>query len=178
MASAAKLKGNINSAVNTIAGRIIMGGKLVIFGNGGSAADAQHVAAEFVGRFEKERVAFPAIALTVDTSILTSISNDYGFDKVFSRQVEALVGSNDVVIALSTSGNSANVLEGVKKAKKNGAKIIGFTGKNGGKLRSLSDILINIDAKETCHVQEGHIAVLHIICKFVEEILYEHKKTK
>ncbi|MEI7904912.1 MAG: SIS domain-containing protein [Candidatus Firestonebacteria bacterium] len=177
VASTAKLRENIGSAVNTIAGRIMMGGKLVIFGNGGSAADAQHVAAEFVGRFEKERRPFPAIALTVDSSILTAIGNDYGFDKIFSRQVEALVGSNDVVIAISTSGNSENILKAVKKAGEKGAKIIGFTGKSGGKLGALVDILINVNAKETCHVQEGHLVVLHVICKFVEEILYENKKT-
>ena len=177
VATTAKLKENISSAVNTIAGRIMMGGKLVIFGNGGSAADAQHVAAEFVGRFVKERRPFPALALTVDSSILTAIGNDYGFDQVFSRQVEALVGSNDVVIAISTSGNSENILEAVKKAREKGAKVIGFTGKSGGKLGALVDILINVNAKETCHVQEGHQVVLHVICKFVEEILYENKKT-
>ena len=175
VASAAKLKKQINSAVNLIAGRMLLGGKLVLFGNGGSAADAQHVAAEFVGRFNLERRGFPAIALTVDTSILTSIANDYGFEQVFSRQVEALVNERDIVIAISTSGNSPNVLRGIEEAKRRGAKVIGFTGKTGGKMTKLSDILMNVNSTDTWHVQEAHIVILHTICKLTEGILNEQK---
>ena len=175
VSSAVKLKKQINSAVNLIAGRMLLGGKLVLFGNGGSAADAQHVAAEFVGRFNLERKGFAAIALTVDTSILTSIANDYGFEQVFSRQVEALVNETDIVIAISTSGNSPNVLKGIEEAKKRGAKVISFTGKSGGKMAKASDILINVNSSDTWHVQEAHIVILHTICKLTEGILNEQK---
>ena len=175
VAGAVKLKKQINSAVNLIAGRMLLGGKLVLFGNGGSAADAQHVAAEFVGRFNLERKGFPAIALTVDTSILTSIANDYGFEQVFSRQVQALVCEKDIVIAISTSGNSPNVLRGIEEAKRRGAKVIGFTGKTGGKMAKLSDILMNVNSADTWHVQEAHIVILHTICKLTEGILNEQK---
>ena len=175
VSSAVKLKKQINSAVNLIAGRMLLGGKLVLFGNGGSAADAQHVAAEFVGRFNLERKGFAAIALTVDTSILTSIANDYGFEQVFSRQVEALVKETDIVIAISTSGNSPNVLKGIEEAKKRGAKVISFTGKSGGKMAKASDILINVNSSDTWHVQEAHIVILHAICKLTEGILNEQK---
>jgi len=175
VAGAVKLKKQINSAVNLIAGRMLLGGKLVLFGNGGSAADAQHVAAEFVGRFNLERKGFPAIALTVDTSILTSIANDYGFEQVFSRQVQAFVCEKDIVIAISTSGNSPNVLRGIEEAKRRGAKVIGFTGKTGGKMAKLSDILMNVNSADTWHVQEAHIVILHTICKLTEGILNEQK---
>ncbi len=175
VSSVVKLKEQINSSVNLIAGRMLLGGKLVLFGNGGSAADAQHAAAEFVGRFNVERRGFPAIALTVDTSILTSIANDYGFDKIFSRQVEALVSEKDIIIAISTSGNSVNVLNGIVEAKKRGAKVIGFTGKNGGKMAKLCDILLNVNSADTWHVQEAHIVILHTICKLTEGILHEQK---
>ena len=175
VSSVVKLKEQINSSVNLIAGRMLLGGKLVLFGNGGSAADAQHAAAEFVGRFNVERRGFPAIALTVDTSILTSIANDYGFDKIFSRQVEALVSEKDIIIAISTSGNSVNVLNGIVEAKKRGAKVIGFTGKNGGKMAKLCDILLNVNSADTWHVQEAHIVIIHTICKLTEGILHEQK---
>jgi len=175
VSSAMKLKEQINTSVNLIAGRILLGGKLVLFGNGGSAADSQHVAAEFVGRFNMERRGLPAISLTVDTSILTSIANDYGFDKVFSRQVEALVSEKDIVIAISTSGNSVNVLKGIEEAKKRGAKVIGFTGKKGGKMAKVCDVLLKVNSAETWHVQETHIVILHTICKLTEGILNEQK---
>ncbi len=144
------------------------GNKLVIFGNGGSAADAQHMAAEFIGRYLKERKSIPAIALTTDSSILTAIGNDYSFDKVFSRQCESIVKKGDVIIAISTSGNSANVIEGVKVAKRRGGMIVGLTGKSGGKLKSHSDIMVRIPSDETPRIQEGHRTVIHIICDLVE----------
>ncbi|MFH1540399.1 MAG: D-sedoheptulose 7-phosphate isomerase [Elusimicrobiota bacterium] len=146
--------------------------KIVIFGNGGSAADAQHIATELVCRFEKNRKSLNAISLTTNTSILTAIANDYSFDKIFSRQVEAIVEKGDVVIAISTSGNSKNVIEAAKQAKKQGAIIIGFTGFNDGKLKNVCDIILMAPSKITARIQEVHIMVGHIICKLVEEELF------
>jgi D-sedoheptulose 7-phosphate isomerase len=143
--------------------------KVVIFGNGGSAADAQHIAAEFVSRFEKERKSLNAIALTTNTSVLTAIANDYHFDKVFSRQVESIVQKGDVVIAISTSGNSKNVIEGAKQSKKQGAVVIGFTGANGGKLDNACDMILAVPSKITARIQEVHITIGHVICKLVED---------
>ena len=143
--------------------------KIVIFGNGGSAADAQHMAAEFIGRYLIERKSIPAIALTADTSILTSIGNDYSFDSVFSRQCESLVEENDIVIAISTSGNSTNIIEGVSTAKKKGAFVISLTGKSGGKLKGISDITIRVPSDQTPHIQESHRTIIHTICELVEK---------
>ncbi|MDC0884182.1 SIS domain-containing protein [Nitrosopumilus sp.] len=143
--------------------------KLVSFGNGGSAADAQHFAAEFVGRFQKERRSLPAIAFTTDTSILTSIGNDYSFDKIFERQCESLVSKGDIVLAISTSGKSKNVLSGVKMAKKNGAKIICLTGSKTTELVKISDISIQIPSNSTPRIQEVHRLILHLICDSVEQ---------
>lgn len=145
------------------------GGKLVIFGNGGSAADSQHLAAEFIGRFQRERCALAAISLTTDTSIITSLGNDYGFERVFSRQIEALGLNKDIALAISTSGNSPNVLEAVKVAKQKGMKTISLTGNDGGKLAKMTDININVPSKVTARIQEAHICVGHIICELVEE---------
>ncbi len=142
--------------------------KLMICGNGGSAADAQHIAAEFVGRFEVERRALPAIALTTDTSALTALANDYGFEYVFARQVEALAVEGDCLIALSTSGNSPNVISAVLEARKKGCKIIGMTGMNGKKLASLSDVCVMIPSERTARIQEAHIAVVHIWCEIID----------
>jgi D-sedoheptulose 7-phosphate isomerase len=178
IAKTAALRKQINSAVNFIAGRMMMGGKLVIFGNGGSAADAQHAAGELVGRFARDRKGFPAMALTTDASVMTSIANDYGYETIFARQAEALVNGNDVVIALSTSGESESVLEGIKKCREKGAKVIGLTGKSGGKMKNMVDVLINIPSVETWHVQEAHIVVLHVICGMVEKIIDEQSKTR
>lgn len=158
----------IENVVNVIIKSLRKRNKLVIFGNGGSAADAQHMAAEFVGRYLFERSSMPAIALTTDTSILTAIGNDYGFHKVFSRQCESLVEKDDVVIAISTSGNSPNVIEGVKTAKRKGAFIISLTGKDGGKLRSLSDIILRVPSEQTPRIQEAQRTLIHIICDLVE----------
>jgi D-sedoheptulose 7-phosphate isomerase len=145
------------------------GGKLLFFGNGGSAADAQHLAAEFVGRFVRERVGLPAIALTTDSSILTAVGNDYGFEQVFARQIQALARPGDVAVAITTSGNSPNVLEGVKAARKAEATTIGLSGKDGGFLAKEVDIVITIASKSTARIQECHIAVGHLLCELAEE---------
>jgi len=145
------------------------GGKLLFFGNGGSAADAQHLAAEFVGRFVRERIGLPAIALTTDSSILTAVGNDYGFDQIFARQIQALARPGDVAVGISTSGNSPNVLEGVKAARKAEAKTIGLSGKDGGVLAEEVDIAITIASKSTARIQECHIAVGHLLCELAEE---------
>ncbi len=149
------------------------GKKVVLFGNGGSAADAQHLATELISRFQKERKSLPALALTTDTSTLTAIGNDYSFEKVFSRQVEGLVEKGDIVIGISTSGNSANVIEGIKEAKNQGAYTVGFLGQTGGKLKSIVDLAICIPSSVTARIQETHITVGHIICELVEEELFK-----
>ncbi len=149
------------------------GGKLLIAGNGGSAADAQHLAAEFVNRFEIERPPLPALALTTDSSNITSIGNDYSFDQIFSKQVRALGGKNDVFLAISTSGNSANITKAVEVAKSIGIKVIALTGKGGGELAKKADILINVDAKVTARIQEVHITVCHILCELVDHMLFQ-----
>lgn len=148
------------------------GHKLLICGNGGSAADAQHIAAEFIGRFKRERRSLPSIALTTDTSILTALANDYDYTKVFSRQVEGLGQQGDVLIAITTSGNSQNVLEAVEQAKKQGIFTIGFTGASGGKLKTATDLCFHAQAKNTPHVQEMHITALHAISEVVEDVLF------
>jgi len=152
------------------------GKKVVIFGNGGSAADAQHIACELVGRFKKERPALAAIALSTNTSNLTSIGNDYGYEMTFARQVEALAQKGDVVIGISTSGNATNVLEGIKAARKRGAKTIGFTGKDGGKLKDVVDLCIIVPSYNTPRIQEVHITIGHIICGLVERELFNGEK--
>ena len=145
------------------------GGKVMIFGNGGSASDSQHIAAELVGRYQKDRQALPAIALTTNTSILTAIANDYGYDIVFSKQVEALGQKNDIVIGISTSGKAKNVAAGIKQAKKMGIKTIVFTGGDGGEIAKLADVALVVPSKVTARIQEAHIAVGHIICELVED---------
>ena len=147
------------------------GGKVVLFGNGGSAADAQHIAGELVGQFALKRQAFPAIALTTNTSILTAVANDYGYEMVFSRQVEALVNEEDIVIGISTSGNSPNVIEAIKTAKMKGAKTIGLTGGNGGKLAEVADLALIVPSDSTPRIQEAHITIGHIVCELVEREL-------
>lgn len=165
--------GEIESIVNSILAAYNAGGKVILFGNGGSAADAQHLACELVGgvNFNINRRAFPAIALTTNTSILTAVANDFGYEHVFSRQVEALAGKNDVVIGISTSGNSPNVVNGIKTAKKKGAKTIGLTGGDGGKLAKIADLAIIVPSDSTPRIQEAHITIGHIVCELVEEEL-------
>ena len=148
------------------------GGKLLLFGNGGSAADAQHVAAEFVGRFQQERRGLPAIALTTDSSAVTSISNDYGYEQVFARQIEAFGVTGDVVLAISASGNSPNVIVGVERAKELGLVTFGLAGGSGGKLALLANVCITVPSKVTARVQECHLALEHILCELVEEALF------
>ena len=158
--------------VNSIADVLRGGGKLLVFGNGGSAADAQHIAGELVGRFELERSALPAIALTTDSSVITSISNDYSFSEIFSRQIEALGTQEDIALGISTSGNSENVLAGIRKAKSMKLTTIGFSGGEGGELSKISDLCFIAPSSSTPRIQEAHITVLHIICKLVEKKLY------
>jgi D-sedoheptulose 7-phosphate isomerase len=148
------------------------GGKVLLFGNGGSAADAQHIAAELAGKFRMDRPALPALALTTNTSALTATANDYGYARVFARQVEALAWPRDVVISISTSGNSSNVLEGIKLAKDRGAKTIGFTGQNGQQLAEMVDLCLMVPSTDTPRIQEAHITVGHIICDLVEQALF------
>ena len=148
------------------------GRKILLCGNGGSAADAQHIAAEFVGRFKLERQSLPAIALTTDTSILTAVANDYSYEKIFSRQVEGLGNKGDVLIAISTSGNSKNVLEAVRKAKAQGLVTIGFSGESGGALKTESDICFQAQTSKTPHIQEVHITALHAISEVVENVFF------
>ena len=144
------------------------GGKILIFGNGGSAADAQHIAAELVGRYKSKRKGLPAIALTTDTSALTSIGNDFGYDQIFQRQIEALVKPEDILIGISTSGNSLNVLSGLKLAKKLGCKTIGLSGNNGGDMNKICDINIVVPASDTPRIQEMHILIGHTLCHLIE----------
>ena len=160
---------------NLITKSIEKGGKILIAGNGGSAADSQHFAAELVGRFMKERRAIPAIALTTDTSVLICMGNDYGFDDIFQRQVEALGNKNDIFFGISTSGNSKNIIKAVAEAKKKGLTTVGLLGKDGGKLKELCDYNITLPYKETARVQEHHIMTIHLICEFVENSIYEEK---
>lgn len=147
---------------------ISQGGRIYILGNGGSAADAQHIAAELIGRFKREGRALPAVALTTDTSTLSAVANDMGFDQVFSRQVEALVSSGDIVWILSVSGRSPNVLRAAEAARAKGATIIGFTGKNGGALGELCDLAFVVDHEASDRVQEGHQLAYHLICDLIE----------
>jgi D-sedoheptulose 7-phosphate isomerase len=160
---------DIENAANILVVAIRAGKKILLCGNGGSAADCQHIAAEFVGRFKKERKAMAAISLTTDTSILTAIANDYSADVIFSRQVEALGTEGDVLIAMSTSGTSPNIIKAVETAKKKKMKVIGFTGSKGAKLKSQSDLCVMVASDDTPRIQESHITAAHIICGLVED---------
>ncbi len=144
------------------------GGKILIMGNGGSAADSQHIAAEIVGRFKKERKGLPAIALTTDTSILTSVGNDYGYDYIFARQIEALCRPEDMVIGITTSGNSANVVRAIEAANETGATTVGLTGGTGGKLNTLCNYNIIVPSSTTARIQEAHIFIGHSLCEILE----------
>lgn len=147
--------------------------KLMIFGNGGSAADAQHIAAEFVNKFMIERPPLPAMALTTDTSILTSVGNDYNFDDIFSKQIKALGMEGDVAWGISTSGEAANVLAGLRVARNRGLRTIGMTGSGGGKMAEFSQVLLGVDAENTARIQECHITMAHIICELVDYQLFQ-----
>lgn len=165
---AKSLESSIIKVANLITDALKQGNKLITFGNGGSAADAQHFAAELSGRYKKEREALAGIAISTDTSALTAIGNDYGFDVVFSRQVEAIAKRGDVLFGISTSGNSANVLNAFESGKAMECKCVGLSGKGGGKMNSLSDINLVIPSDNTPRIQEAHILVIHILCGLIE----------
>ncbi len=166
------LLNQVAECAETIVDAIRKGGKVLIAGNGGSAADAQHIAGEFVSRFHYDRPGLAAIALTTDTSILTAIGNDYGYERLFSRQVQALGREGDIFIGISTSGNSANVIAAFEEAKQLNLKTIGFTGVTGGKMANMCDITLRMPSSETPKIQEGHIAIGHIICGLVEAAMF------
>ena len=166
-----KLIENIIVLVDAIISIFMDGGKIIVCGNGGSASDSIHFVGEIVGRFQKERRAMPAIALNADVATLTSIANDYGYEDVFSRQVEAIVNPNDIFIGISTSGNSKNIIKATQTAKVKGAKTVALLGKGGGILKSQVDIPIIVPSDITARIQECHILIIHIICELIEERL-------
>ncbi len=167
-ASAEALPGEIAAAASLVGGVLARGGTLFFCGNGGSAADAQHIATEYVVRYMRNRRALPAIALTTDTSLLTAAGNDLGFDHVFSRQVEALVRSGDLLVVHSTSGNSPNVIRAAEAARAKGAKVLVLTARDGGALRPLADVAIVVPTDRTDRAQELHLVIQHIICELAE----------
>jgi D-sedoheptulose 7-phosphate isomerase len=170
-ATARMLHGPFAASLGLLEGAVRAGGKILVFGNGGSAADAQHIAAEFVIRYKADRAPIAAIALTTDTSALTACGNDFGFDAIFERQVEALGRPPDVAVGISTSGNSPNVLRGLRKAREMGLKTIGFGGGNGGQLPPMCDALIVVPSAVTARIQEMHITIGHMLCKTLEQRL-------
>ncbi|GAB2976993.1 D-sedoheptulose 7-phosphate isomerase [Mucilaginibacter puniceus] len=161
---------DIEAACQLITDTIKSGNKVLLAGNGGSAADAQHIAAELTGRFVKDRKALPAIALTTDTSAITSIANDYGYDFVFSRQVAALAQPGDLFIAISTSGNSQGIINAIQTAKENNCKVLGLSGRDGGKMNGLCDLNVVVPSDTTSRIQEIHILVGHILCTAVDNL--------
>ena len=165
------LSDEINKTANLIITAINKNRKIIIIGNGGSAADAQHIAAEFLGRYKLKRKSIPAIALTSNSSTTTAIANDYDFSDIFSRQCESLVSKGDVVIGISTSGNSENVVKGLRTSKKNGGLTIGLLGNKGGKIKNIVDISLIVKATSIPRIQEAHRVIYHIICEIVEEEL-------
>lgn len=162
----------IQNIVEAIVQAFKGGHRIYFCGNGGSAADAQHLAAEFSGRFYKNRIALPAEALHTNTSYLTAVANDYGYDQVYSRLVEGITAKGDILVGLSTSGNSPNIIEAFKVAREKGVITVAFTGESGGAMKSMSDYLVNVPSKNTPRIQESHIMVGHIICELVEEMLF------
>ncbi len=167
-----KLVPQIEQAARWMIESIKNGNKILLFGNGGSAADAQHLAAELIGRYLKDRKSLPAIALTTDTSILTSLSNDYGFETIFAKQIEGLAKAGDIAFGISTSGNSRNVLEALEKAKELGCKAIGLLGCDGGRIAEVVDLALIVPSKSTPRIQESHITIGHILCGLVEQELF------
>jgi len=163
----------LGQAIKMIVAAFKAGNKVLLFGNGGSAADAQHIAAEFVNRFLIERPPLPAIALTTDTSILTSISNDYGYTDCFAKQIKALGKEGDVAIGISTSGAAANVIKAVKVAREMGLKTVGLAGGDGGQLAKLADIALVVDAQSVPRIQEVHITIGHVLCEMVDRMLFQ-----
>ena len=167
-----QLAERLAAAVDLVVTALAKGNKLLVMGNGGSAGDAQHLAAEIVGRFKLERRALPAIALTTDTSILTAIGNDYGFEQVFRRQVEGLAAPGDVVIGISTSGNSPNVLAALTLAREMGCRTVGLLGRDGGTIGPVVDLELTVPSQDTPRIQEGHITMIHILCDLVERRMF------
>jgi len=175
------IKDNVNAVIeisNLIADTFNSGGKLLIFGNGGSSTDASHIAAEFVGRFKMERPALPAIALNSDMAAVTAIANDYGFSDIFVRQLKAHAQGGDLVIGISTSGNSSNVVKAVEAAKSRGLKTVVFTGEKGSQLDSIADYVLAVPSSDTPRIQETHITLGHVLCQMVEEILFESHRSR
>jgi len=170
------LSNEIEKSIKSIVKAINSGKKLVLFGNGGSAADAQHIAAEFLGRFNLERKSFPALAITSNSSTITALANDYSYDVVFSRQCESIVRKGDVVIGISTSGNSQNIKKGLIESKKRGAITIGLLGNKGGEIKKIVDIPIVVASNKTSKIQEAHRVIYHIICDESEKILSKGSK--
>ncbi|MEK6943331.1 MAG: D-sedoheptulose 7-phosphate isomerase [Nanoarchaeota archaeon] len=170
-----KLAPQIREAANLVINTLKNKRKILLAGNGGSASQASHIAAEFTGRYKLERKGMPAISLSSDLSAITAIGNDYGFDAIFERQIEALGNEGDVLILLSTSGNSANIIKAAEKAKKMKIKIISLLGKNGGKMKNKSDVEIIIPSDNTPRIQEAHIMIMHIICEIADEKLFGKK---
>jgi len=168
----------IQKAADIIYNAITNRAKLLLFGNGGSAADAQHIAAEFVNRFRVEREPLPAIALSTDTSIITSIGNDYSFDEIFSKQIVALGNMGDIALGITTSGNSPNILNAFKIARDKGLFTIGLLGKDGGKARTMVDLAIIINHTDTPRIQEAHITIGHIICSVIDRRIFEANKNR
>lgn len=165
--------GAVVAAARMLAESLHAGGKVLLFGNGGSAADAQHIAAEFVNRFKMDRVPLPAIALTTDTSALTAIANDFGYAEVFAKQVRALARPGDVALAISTSGNAVNVLRAVRACRRLGVRTVALTGGTGGKLAGLADLVLRVGATtDTARIQETHILIGHVICEQVDALLF------
>jgi len=164
-------------AAALIARALASGHKVLVFGNGGSAAEAQHFAAELAGRFVLERRALPAVALTTDTSILTAVGNDYGFDRVFSRQIEALGQPGDVAFGISTSGHSANVIEALRAARAGGLATVALTGRDGGEMAREADEHVNVAASTTARIQEVQLTLIHVICEIVERRLFQTDRT-
>ncbi|MEE9500349.1 MAG: SIS domain-containing protein [Candidatus Omnitrophota bacterium] len=161
----------IEKAAKRIIEALNHGGKVIVFGNGGSASDSQHMVAELVGRFKKERAAMPAIALTTNTSTITALSNDYGYDVSFKRQLEALGKKADIAIGISTSGMAKNVIATLLKAKEMGLATIGLTGTGGGALKDIADLSIVVNSHDTARIQEAHILIIHILCELIEDAL-------
>lgn len=168
--------GNTLTQIADVAQRCIdalrSGNKIIFAGNGGSASDAQHIAAELVGRFEKDRPGLPAMALTTNASQLTALSNDYGYDAVFSRQLQAMGKEGDVFFGLSTSGSSSNVLAAIEVAREQGLIVVGMTGESGGQMKSLCDVCLCVPSKNTARIQESHITIGHILCAEIEQVLF------
>lgn len=163
---------DIQAIANLCIKTLKQGGKIIFCGNGGSAADSQHLATELLVRFKKDRKTLPSIALTTNTSILTAIGNDYGYEKVFSRQLEALANKNDILIAISTSGKAKNVIEAVKKAKEIGIKTVAFTGESGKEFAKSCDLSVIVPSTNTARIQESHICIGHILCEIIEDIVF------